>query len=385
MAKKEFDKRDYHQELTDKLIASIESAQKLNWEKPWFSAPSTRPFNLETGTRYSGCNLMATALSGFEDPRWLTFRGISSYAQKKDIELQLRKGSKGTPIFKAFAKEITEDKNGVPLDKPRKIIFMAYAGTVFNGEQIEGMPEYTKQQNREIDSLFAGEELKSSLIERTNLKVIESPRGAWYRPGDHTVGMPKQSTFKTDLGYYDTQLHEFGHSTGPALGRKMEGVHGGQDYAYEELIAELSSCFMAAEIGLQHNQYSHDQHAAYLQSWLKALNDDKNFIFKASNAASRASNFQMEHLREHLYELNAQHTATPEQNNLLESLGVPERILKQIQNQEAGEKLQARTEKISEPDQQVAPSFEEGSTAHTPIPLVIAPKRRQTQSRGMRM
>jgi antirestriction protein ArdC len=158
MAKKEYDKRDYHQELTDKLIASIESAQKLNWEKPWFSAPSTRPFNLETGTRYSGCNLMATALSGFEDPRWLTFRGISSYAQKKDIELQLRKGSKGTPIFKAFAKEITEDKN---------------------------------------------------------------------------------------------------------------------------------------------------------------------FIFKASNAASRASNFQMEHLREHLYALNAQHTASPEQNNLLDSIGVP--------------------------------------------------------------
>lgn len=83
MAKKEYDKRDYHQELTDKLIASIEGAAELNWEKPWFTAPPQAPFNLETGTRYSGCNLMATALSGYTDPRWLTFNGMKSFASKQ--------------------------------------------------------------------------------------------------------------------------------------------------------------------------------------------------------------------------------------------------------------------------------------------------------------
>lgn len=356
--RKEYDKRanpdrtnsgrDYHQELTDKLIAKIESAQKLKWEKPWFSLPPMAPYNVETGTRYSGCNLMSTALSGHSDPRWLTFNGMRSYARKHDLKLKVRRGERGTPIFKAFVKEITEDKNGVELDKPRKLVFMAYAGTVFNAEQIEGMPPLEQQQRREFNPVFAGEQLKESLVERTKLEIVESPRGAWYRPTTHTVGMPKAEYFKSEALYYDTLLHEFGHSTGPALNRKMEGLHGSESYAYEELIAELASCFMAAELGIHHDQYAHDQNAAYLKSWLKALKDDKNLIFKGSNAASRASNYQMEHLREYLYERNMQHTATPEQNELLEGIGVPERVLKQLHTEEAEQQIQARQDEKSQ-------------------------------------
>lgn len=387
--KKEFDKRDYHQELTDKLVAKMESAQNLKWEKPWFTLPPMAPYNVETGTRYSGCNLMSTALSGHNDPRWLTFNGMRSYGKKNNLDLKVRKGEKGTPIFKAFVKEITEDKNGVELDKPRKLVFMAYAGTVFNAEQIEGMPPLEQQKRRDFNPVFAGEQLKDSLVERTKLELVESPRGAWYRPTTHTVGMPKPEHFKSEAIYYDTLLHEFGHSTGPALNRKMEGLHGFESYAYEELVAELTSCFMAAELGIHHDQYAHDQNAAYLNSWLKALKDDKNLIFKASNAASRASNYQMEHLREYLYELNMKHTATPQQNELLESIGVPERVLKQLHSQEAEEQLESRQEERAqaievslEPTMDARQFLETLKTEQGMAPQVIA---RPRPSMGMRM
>lgn len=363
--KKEYDKRDYHQELTDKLVAKIESAQNLKWEKPWFTLPPMAPYNVETGTRYSGCNLMSTALSGHNDPRWLTFNGMRSYEKKNDVKLKVRKGEKGTTIFKKLVKEITKDKNGVELEKPITLSNMIPAGTVFNAEQIEGMPPLEQQKRRDFNPVFAGEQLKDSLVERTKLELVESPRGAWYRPTTHTVGMPKPEHFKSEALYYDTLLHEFGHSTGPALNRKMEGLHGSESYAYEELIAELTSCFMAAELGIHHDQYAHDQNAAYLKSWLKALKDDKNLIFKASNAASRASNYQMEHLREYLYELNMKHTASPEQNELLESIGVPERVLKQLHSQEAEEQLESRQE-----EQAQAPSIEaEPKVSSAPTPL----------------
>lgn len=380
MAKKDYDKRDYHQELTDKLIASIEGAAELNWEKPWFTAPPQAPFNLETGTRYSGCNLMATALSGYTDPRWLTFNGMKSFASKNNIELKLRKGENGTPIFKAFVKELTEDKNGMPLDKPKKLIFMAYAGTVFNAQQIDGMPVYEKQKSRELNPIAAAEELLVALQARTKLEYIEGTQGAWYRSTTHTVGMPHKDTFKSDVGRYDTMLHEFGHSTGPALNRKMGNVHGGEEYAYEELIAELSSCFMAAELGIKHDQYAHDQHAAYLQSWLKALKDDKNFIFKASNAASRASNFQMEHLREHLYEQSLNKTATEEQENMLAMFGIPQRVAKEIEAEKAQISVQEKKQEEALVIE-VAPQVPEIE----PPPMAPTIKREQRRSMGMRM
>jgi len=76
----------------------------------------------------------------------------------------------------------------------------------------------------------------------------------------------------------------------------MGNGFGTPDYAKEELIAELTSSFMACELGIPHNPSSHDNHAAYLKSWLGALKDDKTLITKAANQASKATDFQVEHL-----------------------------------------------------------------------------------------
>lgn len=332
---KTFDKVDHHQKMTDQAIARMEEAEKLKWEIPWFKV-STRPYNLETGTRFKGCNLFSTALSEFSDNRWLTFNGIQSYAKRKKLDLRLKKGSVGAPIFKALQKEFTKDKTGEELDQARKLIFMVKAGTVFNAEQIDGMPPEIIQ-TRTFDPIFAAEVYREALVAKTGLKIIQTKNGAWYNPSNHTVGMYSKEHAKSEMSWYDTFNHESIHSSGPQLGRKMKGQFGSMDYAEEELVAELGSVFLAYELGIEHDQYAHDQHAAYLKCWLSKLQDDKNFIFKASNAASRATIYQMENLREHLYDLSQSNSATPEHKNLAEYLGQPARILKAQEEQKVKE------------------------------------------------
>ena len=108
--------------------------------------------------------------------------------------------------------------------------------------------------------------------------------------------MPLPEKFKSSGAYMDTLLHEFGHATGPALGRDMSGDKNSASYAKEELVAELSSIFMSAELGIPHDPKLHENHAAYMKSWLSALKNDKNFIFSAAQKASKATEYQMGHL-----------------------------------------------------------------------------------------
>ena len=384
MAKKENDKRDYHQEVTNDVLRSFETARNSNWEKPWFPVQRVSPFNALTKRNYSGCNHISLGLAGFSDPQWLTKPQMDEYARIHKLDLQIKKGSKARTVFKAFAKEYTEDASGKPLEKPYTSVFMIRAGAAFNAEQIEGMPLY-QHKTREFNPIFAGEELLNALKERDSLRIVDTNAEAYYSPGEDYIGLPPRNTFLNDEVFYDTACHETSHWTGhpSRLNRSQIGKYGTPAYANEEFVAEMSSCFLTAQLGIPHNQKRHESFLDYMNNWQRALQADKNLIFKASNAASRACNFQMEHLREYLYDLNMRHIALEEQNNLLESIGVPERILKQIQNQEAEEELQGRQEESAEPIQ--SPTIDEALAVQAPIPVVMTPTRRQSQSRGMRM
>jgi len=87
--------------------------------------------------------------------------------------------------------------------------------------------------------------------------------------------------------YYATMFHELGHWTGAKhrLGRDHTGSFGSSAYAFEELVAELASAFVCAGLQIQ----PENRHSDYIASWLKALKDDKKFIFKAASAASKAA------------------------------------------------------------------------------------------------
>ena len=54
-------------------------------------------------------------------------------------------------------------------------------------------------------------------------------------------------------------------------------------------MAELGAAFRAADLGL--TPEPRDEHAAYIASWLKALKNDKRFIFQAASHAQRAVDY----------------------------------------------------------------------------------------------
>lgn len=311
--KKEYAKteeRDYQQELTNKYIARIEEAiaseaQGLKWDKPFFSC-NEWPRNALTGEKYHGSNVATLMTEEFSDPRWMTFVQMQELSKKMEIPLHIKKGSTASYIMKvvpAYQKDDEGhilkndqevavpilDENGSP-----RIGFKWYP--VFNASQVEGIPVYL-QNMKEVRPIEEVELLSMALRERTDLKVEHSGVSrAYYSSSKHLVHMPEPSLFKSSEAYADTLLHEFGHSTGPAMGRKMGNGVGSPDYAKEELIAELTSSFMAFELGIPHNPSSHENHVAYLKSWLGALKDDKTLIAKAANQASKATEFQVEHL-----------------------------------------------------------------------------------------
>jgi antirestriction protein ArdC len=289
-------KRDFRQEVTDRIIIMLENGV-APWQKPWNPAePSVgMPFNPTTERSYRGGNaihLMATGVrQGYDDPRWMT------YKQTADRGWQVRRGEKGTQIefweVKAEAKDHRQSDSGAggQTDGERpgtRLIHRVY--TVFNARQIDGVPAYQPKQRTPFEVVQSGE----SILENSGAK-IQHDQGdqAFYNRSSDTIHLLTKEAFKDSAGYYGTALHELAHWSGHpsrlARATLNESYRfGDTNYAKEELRAELASVFLAAERGIPHNP---EQHAAYVGSWIRTLREDKNEIFRAAHDASAATDY----------------------------------------------------------------------------------------------
>lgn len=309
---------DYQAAITQRYIDRLEEIianeeKGLSWEKPFFSCNEI-PFNASTGQKYRGANIVSLISEEYADPRWMTFQQMKDMSAKTNTELHLKKGSSASYVMKVVPVYEKDEKGNIIKDAAGTAVQKTYAdGTpqvgykyfpVFNCSQIEGMAPYVKLERPAFTIEQDVADLQTALEKRTGLVVEHSFRTQpYYSPSQHRVHMPEPELFHTETAYYDTLLHEFGHSTGTALGRKMEGKFGSAEYAKEELVAELSSSFMSMEMGLPHNLASHENHVMYLKSWLQCLKDDTTFISRAANQAGKAAEYQLEHLREYRLEL----------------------------------------------------------------------------------
>ena len=273
------------------------------WQKPWEPGASSLgiPFNPTSERAYRGGNaihLMATSLQrGYEDPRWMT------YKQASDNGWQVRRGEKGTQIEYWEAKEASDKTQPSPSDgrgdastangnnaSAEKSRFIHRVYTVFNAQQIDGIPPHTAKQHTTFEAVQAGEQiLKNS---GANIAHDQADR-AFYSRSQDSIHLPPKDAFKDAAGYYGTALHELAHWTGhpSRLDRSTltESYRFGDvNYAKEELRAELASVFLAAQRGIPHDP---EQHAAYVNSWIGALKRDKNEIFRAAHDASKATDF----------------------------------------------------------------------------------------------
>ena len=263
------------------------------WQKPWnpehAAARILRPLRSNFAP-YRGINILllwaASMEQGFTSPFWFTFK------QADALGAHVRKGEKGSTVVFAdtLHKTETDQDSGEEIEK--HIPFMK-AYTVFNALQIEGLPaQYTpalpeqpapaEDRKAELERFFAN----------TGAVIRHGGDRAFYAIGSDHMQMPPFPAFRDAESYYATLAHEMTHWTRHTsrldrdLGRKQWGDEG---YAKEELVAELGAAFLCADLGI--TPEIRDDHAAYIASWLKALQDDKRFIFSAAAHAQRAVDF----------------------------------------------------------------------------------------------
>ena len=281
---------EYAEKIAKELIEMLQNGT-APWQKPWNPAMGRDvPYNHSTGHEYSGVNFLRLMMTGRQDPRWMTYR------QAEAVGAQVRKGECGTALLmiKTHTEQIKKDEYGRPVKdtegKPVKEMVKLerpyYRGfTVFNAEQIDGLP---KLELPPPD--WDNHERAEKLLAASGAEIHHRGDRAFYSPSKDFIVLPHKDQFIGQGEYYATALHELGHWTGheSRLNRDLSGMFGSQAYAREELRAEIASMMTCRELGLPHNP---ERHADYVGSWIKVLQEDPNEIFKASSDANKIKAF----------------------------------------------------------------------------------------------
>jgi len=271
--------------ITQEIIARLDVGTKP-WVQPWRGVPVSRPLRA-CGIPYRGMNVfwlwMVADMCGYVSPYWMT------YNQAKILGAQVRKGAKSTIaiFYKSYTKEVEASDTGEKSDEARRVL-KAYP--VFNADQVEGLPERfhpvasldlvePEGREAELDAFFAA----------IPVNLRHQGCEAYYEPTPDRVTMPPASLFAGFDHYYATLAHELSHWTGHSsrLARDLKNRFGTAAYAAEELVAELSSAMLGAELGLPVTHL--DSHASYIEHWLKLLREDDRAILTAAAKAEEAS------------------------------------------------------------------------------------------------
>ena len=285
------EKQDVYTRITNKIIADLERGN-LTWLQPWQAGHAagevSRPLR-STGERYQGVNVLmlwaAAMEKGYVAPIWMTFN------QAKELCANVRKGEHGSLVV--YANRMTktvQDEKGEDVEK--HIPFMK-GYTVFNVEQIENLPAhyYARTEPKHATALERIEAVEK-FVASTGALIKHGGNRAFYRMGDDFVQMPELQAFKNTESYYATAAHEITHWTRhpSRLDRSFDQKRfGDSGYAMEELVAEIGSAFLCADLEI--TPEPREDHAAYIESWLKALKNDKRAVFTASSHAQRATDY----------------------------------------------------------------------------------------------
>lgn len=319
-------KKPFHEQVAEKLIEQLK-AGTAPWQKPWEpgNPGSLIPINPTTGKRYKGINAIQLMSQGHSDQRWLT------YKQAAAVGAQVRRGEKGTPIqYWKFSEEQTKideqtgkpvlDAKGEPvketvqLERPR--VFFA---TVFNAEQIDGLPPMQRKEQS-----WNAVERAEHILAASGVPIRHGEHDrAFYRPSTDSIHLPSKGQFPSADNYYATALHELGHATGhpSRLDRDLVHPFGSEGYAKEELRAEIASMILGDELGIGHDP---GQHAAYVGSWIKALQEDPLEIFRAAADAEKIQDYVLAFEQKQIIEQTAQQELARDPREIPENAQFPQ-------------------------------------------------------------
>ena len=269
---------DIYAAVTDRIIRQLE-AGCIPWNKPWGGVEGGA-ISGSTGKPYSLLNQMILGKPGM----YFTFNQI------QNLGGQVRKGEKSQMVV--FWKQIpTKEQDRQTGELHEKLIPMLRYYSVFHLDQIEGLNIVPADEPKERAPHPQADEIITDYILRSGV-TLEHRIGddAYYSPSSDQVVLPMMDQFHSTAEYYSTAFHELTHSTGhrSRLDRLRSTAHfGNESYSKEELVAELGAAALMNHVGLE-NASTFRNSAAYIQSWLAVLKNDKRMIVTASGAASRA-------------------------------------------------------------------------------------------------
>lgn len=284
-------RQDVYEKITGRIVEALEKGVRP-WLQPWSAEHAagriTRPLR-SNGIPYQGINvimLWSEAVGkGYGAPVWMTFR------QAMELGAHVRKGEQGSLVVYASSVTRKETDEGSGEESEREIPFLK-SYTVFNVEQIEGLPEQYYGKAEPVTDALPRIAQAEAFFTATGADIRHGGGRAYYSISSDHVQMPPFESFRDAESYYAVLAHEMTHWTRhPSrldrdFGRRRWGDEG---YAMEELVAEMGSAFVAAELGL--TPEVRDDHASYIASWLKVLKNDKRAVFTAASHAQRAADF----------------------------------------------------------------------------------------------
>jgi len=271
-----------YRDVTNRIIAEMEQGA-VPWTRPWRTRPGTHtgimPRNAVTGRAYHGINIPilwdAAATHGHQTHAWLTYR------QAAERGGQVRKGERGTHVV--FTKKLTIKEAET---EETKAISMLKTYVVFNVGQVEGLPDAAPDRETPPETRHAAAE---AFVAATGADIHHGRDIACFVPSLDVINMPPQAWFRSPENYYATVLHELGHWSGhrSRLDRDLTGRFKSKAYAAEELVAEMTSAFLCAQLSIEGEL----RHAGYLANWLELLKEDNRAIFTAASKASQAADY----------------------------------------------------------------------------------------------
>lgn len=292
------------QELIDRLKKAEETGERYYWVKPFGGGPN-RPFSYE-GSPYTGINRILLD----QNSEYLTYNKMMQIAKRDNKKLSIRKGAKAKIIVrycesvakdKSTGESIIDEETGQPVINKCLKYYHVFSREQIIDENAECLPskfsfnhfEHENMDKYTVEVVNRAHSLARLFCKKygISLEINRDGTSAYFSPSENRVSVPRIDGFQCVYSYLETLFHELSHATGLPLNRIKEN-HSIEDYSREELVADISSQIILSELRVfddRENTKYVNNNLAYIQGWVKYLEDKPNEILVAASQAEKAS------------------------------------------------------------------------------------------------